>query len=222
MTAEAEAEAESTATADSRLVLYHIIPSRSAIVHWMLEEIGQPYRLEVLDAKNGAHKSPAYLAINPMGKVPALKHGEAVITEAAAICCYLADAFPEAGLAVPIGDPQRGAYLTWLFFGPSCLEPAVFDRMFPREAPASQLGWGSFEQTFDVLVNALRKGPYLLGERFSTADVVIGSDLYWCTMTGSIPENPVVADYVARLQERPALQRAVRQDSELAPESAGP
>ena len=205
---------------ENELVLYHMIPSRSAIVHWMLEELGKPYRLQVLDGKKNEHKSPAYLAINPMGKVPALRHGEIVVTEAAAICCYLADAFPGAGLAVPVGDPRRGPYLSWLFFGPSCLEPAVFDRMYPREAPSSSLGWGSFEQTFDVIVKALEHGPFLLGERFSTADVVIGSDLYWCMLTESIPENPTVAAYIARLQERPALQRAVQQDGELAPESA--
>ncbi len=109
------------------LILYHFAPSRSMIARWMLEEVGQPYALHLLDFGKEEHRRPDYLAINPMGKVPALVHKGAVITEAAAICCYLADAFPDARLNVPVGDPRRGPYLRWLFFGPSCLEPAVID-----------------------------------------------------------------------------------------------
>jgi glutathione S-transferase len=114
------------------LTLYHIAPSRSSIVLWMLEEISEPYDIHLLRMKRGTNREPAYLAVNPMGKVPALKHGDAVITEVAAVCCYLADAFPEAGLNIPVGDPKRGPYLKWLFFGPGSLEGAVMDRAYPR------------------------------------------------------------------------------------------
>ena len=119
-----------------QITLYHAAPSRSSIVHWMLEELGQPYDLHLVSFKKGENLKPDYLAVNPMGKVPALKHGEIIITEAAAICTYLADEFPQAKLNVPVGDPRRGAYLKWLFYGPSCVEPAIMDSAFPRkEAP---------------------------------------------------------------------------------------
>src|SRR5215216_3156062 len=117
----------------AQLTLYHIAPSRSSIVHWMLEEVGQPYEIHLLSMKRGDNRAPDYLAVNPMGKVPALRHGDVVITEAAAICAYLADEFPQAKLAIPVGTPRRGVYLKWLFFGPSCLEPAIMDRSFPRK-----------------------------------------------------------------------------------------
>ena len=117
----------------AKLTLYHASPSRSSIVRWMLEETGEPYDIHLLRLGEGDQLKPDYLAVNPMGKVPALKHGDVVITEAAAICTYLADAFPRANLRVPIGDPRRGNYLKWLFFGPSCVEPAITDRAFPRK-----------------------------------------------------------------------------------------
>jgi glutathione S-transferase len=116
----------------AKLTLYHAAPSRSSITRWMLEEIGEPYDIHLLSLTKGENRAPDYLAINPMGKVPALKHGDVVITEAAAICAYLADEFPRAKLNVPVGDPRRGVYLKWLFFGPSCIEPAMMDRAFPR------------------------------------------------------------------------------------------
>jgi glutathione S-transferase len=200
------------------LTLFHIAPSRSSIVHWMLEELGQPYELRVLDYKRGENRGPDYLAINPMGKVPALRHGDVVITEAAAICCYLADAFPEAGLNVPLLDRRRGPYLKWLFFGPSCLEPAVVDRMFKRadEAPRTALGWGDFQTVMNVLADALRPGPYLLGEQFTAADVVIGSGLRWGMAVKAIPERPEFVVYVGRLEQRPALKRAIERDLSIA------
>ena len=119
------------------LTLYHAAPSRSSVVRWMLEELGQPYDVHLLKLANGDQAKPDYLAINPMGKVPALKHGDAVVTEVAAICTYLADEFPHARLNIPVGDPRRGAYLKWLFFSPSCIEPAVTDRAFPRKEDAA-------------------------------------------------------------------------------------
>ena len=206
---------------NSDLVLYHFAPSRSMIVRWMLEEVGQPYDLHLLDFKKGENQEPAYLAINPMGKVPALVHKGVVITEAAAICCYLADAFPDAGLNVPVGDPRRGPYLRWLFFGPSCMEPAVTDSMYGRsDAKPEQLGWGTAERVLDVIADAVEPGPYILGEQFTAADVVIGSGLRWGMWTKAIPERPEFTAYVARLDERPAQQRSMAADMKLAQESA--
>ena len=128
----------------AKLMLYHAAPSRSSVVLWMLEEVGEPYDIHLLSLQKEENRKPDYLAVNPMGKVPALRHGDTVITELAAICTYLADEFPGAGLNVPIGTPRRGTYLKWLFFGPGCLEPAVIDRAAPRkeEARRAMLGYG--------------------------------------------------------------------------------
>jgi glutathione S-transferase len=200
----------------SRLTFYHATPSRSSIVHWMLEELGQPYEVHRLSLKDGENREPAYLAINPMGKVPALKHGDVVIAEAAAICCYLADAFPEARLNVPVGDPRRGPYLKWLFFGPSCIEPAMLERAFPRkEAVArSTAGFGDYDTVIDVLAEATgAASPYLVGEQFTAADVIVGSALRWGMLFKMIPERPEFAAYVSRLTERPAFKRAAEQDA---------
>jgi glutathione S-transferase len=202
----------------AKLTLYHAAPSRSSITRWMLEEIGEPYELHLLSLSKNEQKSPGFLAINPMGKVPALKHGEAIVTEAAAICAYLADEFPKAGLNVPVGDPRRGIYLKWLFFGPSCIEPAMMDRAFPRkeEARKAALGYGDFDTVMDVMAKAVAKGPYLMGEQFTAADVVVGSTLRWGVMFKLIPERPEFTAYAARLAARPALQRANKMDEELA------
>jgi glutathione S-transferase len=198
------------------LLLYHAIPSRSSIARWMLEETGQPYDVHLLDLKRGDNRAADYVAVNPMGKVPALRHDGVVVTEAAAICTYLADAFPGANLAVPIGDARRGVYLKWLFFGPSCIEPAVTDRAFPRkdETPGSTLGHGSFDMVMDVLAAALTQGPYLMGKQFTAADVVIGSGLRWGMAFKLIPERPEFVAYAARLAERPAAQRAEAKDKQ--------
>jgi glutathione S-transferase len=200
------------------LTLYHAAPSRSSVTHWMLEEIGEPYDIHLLSLSKGENLAPDYLAINPMGKVPALRHGDVVITEVAAICTYLADAFPKAKLNVPIGDPRRGIYLKWLFFGPSCLEPAVIDRAAPRkeEARRAMLGWANFETVTDVLAEAVKRGPFLMGDQFTAADVVIGSGLRWGTMFKLIPERKEFTDYIARFADRPALKRATAKDEEFA------
>jgi glutathione S-transferase len=201
----------------AKLTLYHGAPSRSSIVHWMLEEVGEPYDIHLLNMQNGETRSPAYLAINPMGKVPALRHGEVVITEAAAICAYLADEFPRAGLNVPIGDPMRGIYLKWLFFGPGCIEPAIMDRAFPRPdgAPKTALGYGDYDTVLDVVATAVKRGPYLLGNQFTAADVVIGSTLRWGMMFKMLPERAEFVAYTKHLGERPALQRATAKDEEF-------
>jgi glutathione S-transferase len=201
-----------------KLVLYHAAPSRSSIVHWMLEELGQPYELQMVSFKKGENLQPAFLAINPMGKVPVIKHGDTVITEAAAICTYLADEFPQAGLNIPVGDPRRGTYLKWLFFGPSCFEPAITERAFPRKEPPSRatLGFGDFDTVLDVLAKAAAAAsPYLLGNKFTAADVIIGSGLRWGTMFKLLPERPEFKGYLAAIAERPALRRVTEKDAEL-------
>lgn len=197
------------------LALYHAIPSRSSTVRWMLEEIAQPYEIRLLNLQAGESRTPAYLGINPMGKVPTLDHDGTIVTEVAAICTYLADAFPSAGLNVPIGDKRRGTYLKWLFFGPSCLEPAMTDRAFPRkeEVRRSMLGYGDFDTVIDVVAKAVATGPCLLGEQFTAADVVIGSTLRWGTMFKLIPERPEFSAYIDRLNARPPLKRALEKDA---------
>ncbi len=202
----------------SDLVLYHAAPSRSSIVLWMLEELGAPYDIKLIKLSAGDNLKPEYLAINPMGKVPALRHGDAVITEVAAICAYLADEFPQAKLNISVGKPVRGVYLKWLFFGPSVMEPAMTDRAFPRkEKPrASSLGWRDFDTVLDIVAKATAKGPYLMGEQFTAADVVIGSDLRYGMMFKLIPERDEFIDYVARLAARPAARRAEARDKVLA------
>ena len=206
----------------AQLTLYHAAPSRSSVVLWMLEEVGEPYDIKLLSFAKEENRKPDYLAINPMGKVPALRHGDTVITELAAICTYLADAFPKANLAVPIGTPRRGLYLKWLFFAPGCLEAAVMDRAAPRkeEARRGMLGYGDFDTTMNVLAAAVAKGPWLMGEQFTAADVVIGANIRFGMMFKMIPERPEFTAYAARIAARPAAQRAEVKDKELAAKAA--
>lgn len=198
------------------LRLYHAAPSRSSTVLWMLEEVGQPYDLEVLDTKKGEQRQPAFMAINPMGKVPTLVHDGAVITEVGAICLYLADAFPAAGLAPPIGDAARGPYLRWMMFQGNCFEPAIIDRALKREpGPPSMLPYGDFDTTIDVVAQAVADGPWFLGERFSALDVYFGSAIRWTTQFGLLPVRREFSDYIGRLDRRPALKRAIAKDSAI-------
>jgi glutathione S-transferase len=170
----------------------------------MLEEIGEPYEIKLLRLSEGDQQKPDYLAINPMGKVPALQHGDVVITESAAICTYLADAFPQARLNVPIGDPHRGIYLKWLFFGPGCLEPAVIDRAAPRkeEPRRAMLGYGDFDTVMNVLAKAVEKGPWLMGEQFTAADVVIGANIRWGMIFKLLPERTEFLEPVRQCSAR--------------------
>ena len=197
------------------LTLYHMAPSRSMTVRWMLEEVGQPYDVVLLNG--GKNREPAYLAVNPFGKVPSLKHGDVVTTEVAAICCYLADAFPEAKLAIPIGDKRRGPYLKWLFFGPSCFETALFEhRLGLKDVPRGQVGWPELDKGLDEIAKTVKAGPYLMGDQFTAADVVIGSGLGWAMlMMKAIPERPEFTAYLSRINARPAAQRARAKDQEL-------
>jgi len=200
------------------LTLYHIAPSRSSVALWMLEEIGEPYDIHLLSMKKGTNREPAYLAVNPMGKVPALRHRDIVITERAAICTYLADAFPKADLNVPLDDPQRGPYLKWLFFGPTVLEGAMMDRAFPRagEVRREAIGHGDFDTVMDIVAKAVTPGPFLIGDKFTAADLIIGSNLRFGMMFKMIPERKEFTDYVARFVDRPAVKRADAKDAELA------
>ena len=209
------------------IVFHHNPMSRGRIVHFMLEEVGAPYRIELHDFEKREHKTPGYLAINPMGKIPALEHARGtsrtVVTEAAAICAYLADAFPEARLAPALDDPARGVYFRWLFFGAGCVEPAVLDHTYKRlavERP-SALGYGSYEDTLSALESAVTPGPFILGERFSAADVYIGSQIGWGLMTKGLSARPAFVAYASRLGERPAFKRMTAQNEELARKLAG-
>ena len=198
------------------VVLYHAPQTRSSAIVVLLEELGAPYELHVLNQKKGEHRTPQFLAINPLGKVPALKHGDAVLTETVAIMLYLADAFPAAGLAPKIGDPLRGPYLRWMTMYGAAYEPAVIDRAMKREpGQRAMSSYGDFDSLFKVITDQLEKGPYILGATFSAADVLWGSGLGWTTMFKLIPEHPAVQAYLARAGQRPALARARQKDQEL-------
>jgi glutathione S-transferase len=199
------------------IVFYTNPMSRGRIVRWMLEELGQPYRTEVLDYGT-TMKAPAYLAINPMGKVPAVAWRGVVVTECAAICAWLADAFPEAGLSPAFDDPARGTWLRWLFFAAGPVEAAVTAKSLGLLAPAdksAQAGYGSFEAMVDTLESAVAEGPYILGDRFSAADVYVGSQIIWGLMLKTLPERPAFQAYAGRLSSRPAAVRAREIDDAL-------
>ncbi|EKS34910.1 MAG: glutathione S-transferase [Afipia broomeae] len=189
--------------------LYWSPRSRSFSGLWLMEETGQPYERVLTDISTGAQKTPEFLAVNPMGKVPALKDGDVSIAEASAICAYVADCYPEAKLAPPIGDPRRGKYLQWLFFSPGCIEPALIQIFTKLDVPSSTAAWGSATQVFDVLDAALEKGPYLLGETFSAADIMIGSGLNFAVrLFKMVPPRPSFDRYIDACAARPAFQRA--------------
>jgi len=200
------------------LVFYTNPQSRGRMVRWMLEEVGAPYRTESI-AYGPPMKGPDYCAVNPMGKVPALKHGEPVATETAAIIAYLADAFPAAGLAPAVGDPARGAYFRWLFFAAGPIEAAVLNKTIGAVVPPERkgmAGYGSFELVIEVMETAVTPGPYLLGERFSAADVYFGSEIGFGLRFGWLETRPAFEAYLARLMARPAWGRAMALDDALA------
>jgi glutathione S-transferase len=199
------------------ITFYHSPNTRSSIVLLLLEELGASYELNVLNMKAGEQRGPAYLGINPMGKVPAIVHHGQLITEQVALFIYLPDLFPEAGLAPALSDPLRGPYLRWLAFYGSCFEPAVVDRGLKREAgPLAMVPYGDYDTMLATLVGQLAKGPYLLGERFTAADILWGSALTWTTMFKLVPELPEIKAYLDRLRARPAVARVQAKDAELA------
>ena len=206
------------------LVFYTNPMSRGRIARWMLEEVGGPYRTEVLDF-GSTMKAADYLEINPMGKVPAIRHGSTVVTEAAAICCYLADAFPDAALAPAPEAPLRGPYYRWMFFAAGPLEAAVTNRSLGVKLPAGRermAGYGRYEDVMSTLEHALSQDEYVAGPRFTAADVYVGSHVGWGMQFGSIETRPAFQRYWERLADRPARVRANQLDEALMPAEAKP
>jgi len=201
----------------AQLTFYTNPMSRGQIARWMLEEVGEPYEQVLLDYGT-TMKAPEYIAINPMGKVPAIKHSDVVVTEAAAICAYLADAFPAAGLA-----PEafaRGDYYRWMFFAAGPIETAVTARSLGLEAPADKAmmaGYGSYDAAMDALERAVAGRKYIAGDRFSAADVYVGSQIDWGLMFKSMPDRQAFHDYVGPLRERAGYRRAKEIDMALMP-----
>ncbi|MFT7580578.1 MAG: glutathione S-transferase [Myxococcota bacterium] len=190
------------------LTLYYAPRCRAFTGLWLMEELGEPYVLESFLLASNRHKEPDYLALNPLGKVPLVVDGGIPVSEVGAIAAYLAERFPESGLAPPIGDPDRAAYLRWLFYVPGLLEPAMTQKLVGFEMKAASASWGSWEQTLAVARDAVTPGPYLLGERFSGVDILAASGLRFAVMFGAIPKEDPLAAYVARVQERPSFERA--------------
>lgn len=210
-------------TVSSKPTLFHAPNTRSTGALILLEELGADHELHVLNMKAGEQRGAAYLAVNPMGKVPAVLHDDALVTEQVAVFLYLADLYPEAGLAPTLGDPLRGPYLRWMAFYGSCFEPALVDRALKREpAPASTSPYGDFDTMLKTLTDQLARGPWLLGDRFTAADVLWGTALTWTTQFGLVPETPVIRAYMDRVNARPAFARARQKDAELAAAQAVP
>ncbi|PWE55490.1 glutathione S-transferase [Metarhizobium album] len=205
----------------AKLTFYTNPMSRGRIARWMLEETGAPYETEYLSF-GGAMKSADYKAVNPMGKVPAIRHGDKVVTECAAICAYLADAFPEAGLAPP--TDKRGSYYRWMFFAAGPLEMAVVNNALGFQIPEDKLrmaGCGRMSDVMETLEAAVSASPYIAGDRFSAADVYVGSHIGWGIGFGTIEKRPAFLDYWGRVSEREAYKRANALDDAQMPKQAG-
>jgi glutathione S-transferase len=201
----------------SRIVFHHGPNSRSTSTLMLLEELGAQYDMHVLNLVAGEQRQPAYLKVNPMGKVPAISHHGQLVTERPAVFTYLADLFPEAGLAPGLTEPLRGPYLRWMAFYGSCFEPAVLDHYMKNAvAAASTCPYGSYEDVLAVVEEQLATGPWLLGERFTAADVLWANALDYTMGFGLVPRKPVFEAYVARVKVRPAIIRAAAQDEALA------
>jgi glutathione S-transferase len=204
------------------LTFYTNPQSRGRIIRWMLEEVGCAYDTQVLDYGT-TMKAPEYLAVNPMGKVPAIRHGETVVTEAAAICAYLADAFPDAGLAPPTGNPRRGPYYRWMFFAAGPVEAVVTGKALGLLAPADKkamAGYGSYEEVLDALERAVSGGEWLCGEHFTAADLYVASQLNFGMQFGILDKRDAFEAYVTRATARPAFARANQLDDALAAPAA--
>lgn len=199
------------------LTFFHSPNTRSTGVAMLLEELGAPHEVHLVNMKAGEQRKPAFLAVNPMGKVPAIRHGDALVTEQVAIYIYLADLFPDAGLAPGLTDPLRGPYLRWLAYYGSSFEPAVIDKALKRDAaPLAMCPYGDYETMIETLADQLRPGPYILGERFTAADVLWGTALKWTMGFGIVKPRPEFTSYVERVAARPALVRVAAREEELA------
>lgn len=197
--------------------LFYNPHSRATMTRALLEELGVDYELQLLDFRENQQLDDAFMAINPMGKVPTIRHEGAVVTETVAIFIYLADRFRDAGLAPGLDDPDRGAYLRWLVFYAACFEPAIGDRAMQRDpAPRAQSPYADFDTTLAALTAQLAPGPWVLGERFSAADVLWGNALRFTTGFGMVEKTPMIAEYMQRVLARPAQVRALEADAELA------
>ncbi len=201
---------------DDRVTLYYNPQSRAVGTRILLEELGAPYDVRLIDFTDGKHLTTDFLAVNPMGKVPTIVHRGAVVTEQVAITIYLADAFPSAGLAPAIGDPLRGPYLRWIAFQGSCFEPAVVDRALKREAPPRAMSpYADADTAIKAILDQIARGPFILGERFSAADVLWGTSLRWITRFGLIEKTPSLAAYLDRVTTRPAFGRVQAINDEI-------
>jgi glutathione S-transferase len=191
------------------ITLYHCPNSRSNVGMYLLEELGRPYEVEIVDVRAGDGQRPEYLAINPMGKVPAIRDGDDIVAETGAIAAYLGDKYPDAKLAPPVGDRRRADYLRWLFFGPS-VDAVLVERMVKRAPmPGFMAGYGDYDRVVGTLRKGLERGPWLLGEQFTTADVCLGGGIPWAFANGTLPKESPFREYAERIEARPAYQRAV-------------
>jgi len=199
-----------------KIVLFHSPQTRSTSTLGLLEELGAPYELRVIDMKAGEQRQPAFLAVNPLGKVPAVLHGDALITEQSALVIYLADLFPEAVLTPGIADPLRGPYLRWIVFYAACFEPAIVDRALKRDPGTRAMSpYGDFDSTVGAVVAQLSRGPFICGERFTAADVLWGTALSWTTGFGLVEPVPVIARYVERWKQRSSAAKVAAIDAKL-------
>lgn len=211
----------SKANTSRHITLFHCPQTRSSGVLTLLEELGADYDLHVMNMKKNEQRGAAYLAINPMGKVPAVMHDGALVTEQVAVYTYLADMYPEAGITPLIGDALRGPYLRWMAFYGSCFEPAFVDKAMKREpGAASMTPYGSLDDVWNAVTEQLSKGDYMLSDKFTAVDVLWGSALNWMTMFGLAPETPVVRAYIDRVKARPAVARAGKIDADLVAKQA--
>lgn len=205
-----------------RVTLFHSPQTRSTGALILLEELHADYELHVLNMKAGEQRGAAYLAINPMGKVPAVMHNGALVTEQVAVFLYLADLYPEAGITPLMGDPLRGPYLRWMAFYGSCFEPAFVDKSLKREpGSASMMPYGTVDDVWGAVTAQLSKGDYMLGDKFTALDVLWGTALNWMTMFGLAPETPVTRAYIDRIKAHPSVARAAEIDAEWLEKQAG-
>ena len=201
------------------ITLFHAPQTRSAGVLTLLEELAAPYKLHIVNMKAGEQRQPAYLAVNPLGKVPAIRHRGTLVTEQVAIFLYLADLFPQAGLAPALNDPKRGSYLRWLVYYAACYEPGLVDKAMKREpGPPAMSPYGDFDTMLATIVDEMKRKPYLLGDTISAADILWGNALNWGMMFKLVLKSEPIVRYVERITQRPAALKVAEMDAKLASE----